>query len=169
MGKHRVTTVVVAAVAIFAIAGGATAATKYIITSTHQIKPSVLQKLRTQLLFKDQLGSVVSMCPSGTDTTGQCEVAASDARCPSPGIAMGGGFDGGSSPPLGAFMGYNEPDSDGRGWHIIMGNAGSSTSTFQTVAVCVVTSVPAGAAHAGVPSSVRAQISREVASMRTRR
>jgi hypothetical protein len=168
MGKHRVTIVAVAAAAVFAIAGGATAASKYIITSTHQIKPSVLQKLHTQVLAKDQPGGVASMCAFGTDSTGQCEVQGSDARCPASAIAVGGGFDGGSTPPIGASMGVNEPDADGHGWHIVMANFGPDTETFQTVAVCVVTSSGARPASAGVPSAVTDQINREIASMRMR-
>jgi len=44
--KRPVLAVVIALVAIVAVAAGASAATRYLITSTHQIKPSVLKQLR---------------------------------------------------------------------------------------------------------------------------
>lgn len=169
MGKRSIATIVATVVAAIVVAGGAAAASRYLVTSIHQIKPSVLKHLQAQLLYVDEKGPIATMCPSGTDTTGQCETAGSDARCPNGGIATGGGFDGGSSPPVGAFMGYNEPDSDGGGWHIIMGNSSSGTTTFQTVVVCIAISRLAGAAEAGAPSSVRTQISRELSWMRARR
>jgi hypothetical protein len=169
MRKHSLATIAAAVVAAAVLVGGAAAASKYIITSTNQIKPSVLKKFQPALAYQDHKGPIANMCAAGTDTTGQCEVAASDSRCPGGSIATGGGFDGGSAPPVRAAIGYTEPDSDGHGWHIIMGNAGPSNETFQTVAVCLGVSRAAFAAQAGAPSRVRAQIGRELASMRTRR
>jgi hypothetical protein len=169
MRRHSFAAIVAAVVAAAVLVGGAAAATRYIITSTSQIKPSVLRKFQRTLAFRDQQGHLASMCPFGTDTTGQCEIAASDSRCPGGSIATGGGFDGASSPPIGASIGYNEPDSDGHGWHIIMANGASTTSTFRTVAVCLGVSRQAAGAQAGAPSPVGGQIKRELAWMRARR
>ncbi len=162
--------ILIAAVAAIAITGGsAYAGSRWIVTSIGQIKPTVLAHFQRTLAFADKEGPTAYMCPNGTDTTGQCEVAASDARCPGASTAMGGGWDGGSSPPLGAFAGYNQADLDGRGWHVIMGNGGSGSTTFSAMVVCL--GVAAGAAKdasATVPASVRTQIGREVAAMRAR-
>ncbi len=49
MGKRSITTIVATVVAAIAVAGGATAASKYLITSIHQIKPTVLKHLQAQL------------------------------------------------------------------------------------------------------------------------
>lgn len=165
MRKH-VSTVAIAAMCIFVLAGGAAAASRYIITSTHQIKPSVLRKFQAKLAYQDKAGGSATMCPSGTDTTGQCEVGSSDARCPGGAIATGGGYDGGSSPPVNATTGYTEPDSDGQGWHVIMVNNASVVATFRATAVCLGVARGAFTARSGsAPSSVRTQITREVALM----
>jgi hypothetical protein len=147
------------------LAGTAVAGSRWLITSTRQIKPSVIKQLRGRFAIVEGVGGEANMCPGGA---GSCDVAASDARCPG-GVVTGGGFDGGSSPPIGAFMGYNEPDRDGRGWHIVMGNAGGEVTTFRTVAICagVVPGRAADTAATG-PRAVSAQIEGELATMRTR-
>jgi hypothetical protein len=152
----------IGALAALAITGGsAVAASRWIITSTSQIKPSVVSQLRARFATLPSLGKVGDMCPGGS---GSCDIAASDARCPGRSIVTGGGFDGGNNPPIGAFMAYDEPDRDGRGWHIIMGNDSTAEATFQTFAVCAGTVFgKARDARAAVPASVRRQISRELA------
>ena len=170
MGKRSITTVVVAVVALIVVAGGAAAASQYVITSIKQIKPSVLKKFQPALAYADKLGPIATMCAAGTDTTGQCEVGSSDARCPSGGIATGGGLYGGMTPPVLGTIGYDEPDNDGRGWHVVMVNDNSAASaTIQATVVCLGTSRAASAATVGVPASVRSRIRVEVAAMRARR
>jgi hypothetical protein len=152
------------------LSGGAFAASRYLITSTKQIKPSVLRKIETHLYLQNVAGSVATMCPAGTDTTGQCEVGQSDARCPQGGYAVGGGFDGGSSPPTSATVGYDEPDTDRHGWDVIMDNQSSLSATFRAVVTCqlVVGGNAARDATQSVPRSVTTQISRDVSLTRAR-
>ena len=157
---------VVALVALFIALGGTAVANGWVVTNIHQIKPSVVRQLRTTVRYADEVGTVANMCPAGTDTTGQCEVGSSNARCPAGGIATGGGIDGGSDPPADATAGYNEPDRDGQGWSVIMGNNASIPATFQAVVVCIGTTH--GARDAAVPAAVAAQIRREVAAVRAR-
>jgi hypothetical protein len=161
MGRRLAVGAIVAAV----LAGGsAVAASRWVITSTKQIKPSVVRQLRTVLATLEGGGTKVNMCANGQ---GACAIAASDARCPA-GLVTGGGFDGGTNPPLAASVAYTEPDRDGRGWHIIMvNNDTSSAATFQALALCAGT-LPGRArdARASVPSSVEAQIHGELARVR---
>ncbi len=169
MRKH-VSTIAIAVVSIFVLAGGAAAASRYIITSTRQIKPSVLRKFQAKLAYQDQLGPSATLCPAGSSSTGQCAVASSDARCPRGAIATGGGYDGGSNPPVGATAAYDEPDNDGQGWHVILVNDASVGATFRATAVCLGVARGAFSARSGsVPASVRTHIAQEVALLRARR
>jgi hypothetical protein len=170
--KRGVLTAIAAIATVAVIAGGAAAAGRYLITSTKQIKPSVVKQLEGKvyfgMLYGTFSGPTATMCAAGTDTTGSCETASSDARCPDGGFVESGGFDGGNNPPIGAGIGYDEPDSDGRGWHIIMANLVPASATFHAVALCSrFTTQAARDARAGVPSSVRVQISHELAAART--
>lgn len=159
----------VAAIVAFSLfGGGAFAASRYLITSTHQIKPSVLRQFQQRLSFLDTKGKTASMCPSGSDATGQCEVGSSDARCPGNSDAMGGGYDGGSNPPVNATMGYDHADSDGRGWTVIMANNASISATYQATVVCLGAAGHfAQDARAVAPAPVKTQIAREAAHLRS--
>jgi hypothetical protein len=159
--------VVIAAIAAFALIGGSAFATsRWIITSPRQIKPSVLHKIETRLFWRTAMGPTTTMCPAGGNTSGQCAIGSSDARCGG-GIATGGGLDGGNNPPVSATIGYSEPDTDGHGWHVIMANDdGSSSASYQAVASCQGVSGGFAAVDARAPAAVKAQISREVASLR---
>jgi hypothetical protein len=164
--RFSVAIVVIAALSV--LGGGAYAASRYVITSTKQIKPSVLKQFQARLNTFEGRGAVANMCPSGTDTTGQCEIGFSDARCPGGTTVLGGGLDGGSNPPVSATIGYSEPDRDGRGWNVVMANDGSTVTTFSAVAVCLGTvGRLTRVVRAGVPASVNAQIAREAAQVRT--
>lgn len=156
-----------AAVALL-LGSSAYAGSQWLITSTHQIKPSVLRQFQSRLRLAYEAGAVASMCPAGTDATGQCEVGGSDARCPGATTAIAGGFDGGTSPPVNATIGYSEPDRDGHGWNVVMANSGAGAATFRAVVACLAQGGFAQRARAAVPESVRAQIRREMAAIRSR-
>lgn len=169
MGKRSLTTIVAVVIAVAALAGGAAAASQYVITNIKQIKPSVLKKFQPALAYVDRLGPAATMCAAGTDTTGMCETGSSDARCPNGGLATGGGLDGGQTPSAIGSIGYNEPDSDGRGWHVIMLNDSSASATVSAAVVCIGRARGSFAADASVPAAVRAQIRAEVAALRATR
>ncbi len=169
MGKRSITTVVAAVVALVLVAGGATAASQYVITSIKQIKPSVLKRFQPALGFLDKLGPVATMCASSSGAVAQCQIGSSDARCPTGGIATGGGLYGGQTPPIEATLGYDQPDNDGRGWHVIVVNDNSAASaTVQATVVCLGASRQALTARAGTPASVDAQINDELMALRGR-
>jgi len=155
-------------VAAFVVVGsGAFAASQYLITSTKQIKPSVLHKIETQLFWQRATGAPSTMCALGSDTTGQCAIGSSDARCPDGGTATGGGIDGGKNPPVSATIGYDDLDKDGHGWHVIMANDDpSGSASFQAVADCQLVTGGFAARNVQVPKGVRDQIAREVTSLR---
>jgi hypothetical protein len=159
--------VTVGVAAFVAVGSGAFAASRYLITSTKQIKPSVLAKIETQLFWQRRTGPLSTMCPLGSDTTGQCEIGSSDARCSDGGFATGGGIDGGSNPPVSATIGYDDVDKDGRGWHVVVASDDASGSaSFQAVADCQLVTGGFAAGNAQAPKAVRDQIAREVTSMR---
>jgi hypothetical protein len=156
---------IIAALSLFT--GGAIAARHYIITSTRQIKPSVLRQFQARLAHANVTGPTAYMCAAGTDTTGSCEVGASDARCPGKSIVTGGGVDGGAEPPVDGSIGYSEADADGHGWHVIMANNAAIESTVSATADClgVAGRLPA-AVPASTSSAVQAQIASELAHAR---
>ena len=66
MRKHLSPAMIVALIALFfALTGGAVAAQRYVITSTKQIKPSVLTKLRGKTGPKGEPGPRGPMGPAG--------------------------------------------------------------------------------------------------------
>lgn len=101
MRKH-IPTIIVAAAVLLVTAGGAFAAGHYLITSTKQIKPSVLKQLHGKAGARGMngatgqagiasLSSVTSpsapLCPFGD---GSCDVAIATATCPNGSYATGG-------------------------------------------------------------------------------
>lgn len=169
MRKRTVTTVVAAVVAVIVLAGGAAAASQYVITSIKQIKPSVLKRFQPVLGYLDKAGPVATMCAATAGAVGQCQIGSSDARCPTGGTATGGGLYGGQTPPVLATIAYDQPDNDGRGWHVIMINDNTAASaSIQATVVCIGSPRQALAARAGAPRSVRAQISDELTALRDR-
>lgn len=98
---------VVATVAlVFAMSGGALAAAHYLITSTSQIKPSVLRTLKPRITTVES--PMTSVQPDTVETV--------PASCPSGSTAVGGGGLG----PGG--IAASEPTPGNRGWFIIVNN-----------------------------------------------
>ena len=70
MRTYSVVAVVAATVGILLVVGGAAAATHYIITSTHQIKPSVLSQLRGHQGARGFTGPRGPLGPQGAQGSG---------------------------------------------------------------------------------------------------
>lgn len=160
-----------AVLAVGAVAAGA--ASRYLITSTHQIKPNVLNQLRSHgrsgprgpqgpqgapgaagaagaaggfsaANVSQVTGPVSDMCPGGD---GACEIGSSVATCPAGAVVLAGGFDGDGAPPVDATIAYDKP-LGANAWEIIIANDGSVETTFNTVVTC---------AGSGVGSLARAR------------
>jgi len=175
------------------VAGGATAATHYLMTaSTRSSRASALSFVGTgprgfsgsqgpqgvQGIQGPQgargpagLASVTtvngpsaSMCTSGG---GSCDVGASLASCPAGTVVVAGGWDGESNPPTVATVGFDEPLA-GDSWEEIMANNDSTfTASFHAVATC--TAVGGGAARdVGGRGATSAQFAQDVAAVRAR-
>ena len=79
---------------------------------------------------------------------------------------MGGGWTSRNTPGAAENVGYNEPDSDGAGWHVIMGNGDPNNGfDFEALARCAAQQRIRAAV---APRAVHATISHELAAMRAR-
>jgi hypothetical protein len=168
----------------FAVLGGtAWAGSRWIITGTNQIKPNVLRQLHgsrgatgprglagatgtsgatgpagapgsfSTANVVTLTGPLVAMCPS---SAGSCAVAGSFASCPPGAVAVGGGWVGGSSPPVVATVADDGPIGNNTAWDVVMVNNGPLTSTFQAYAECATGS---GSLARGVGRDAQAQAS----------
>lgn len=89
-----------------------------------------------QVAGRDLSGPItVSGPPTFLGTSQADAVGASVAQCPGGSRVTGGGWNGGSSPPVDATVAFNE--ELGNGWEVIMVNNASITSTFAAVARCI--------------------------------
>jgi hypothetical protein len=144
---------VIASVAlVFSMTGTGIAAGHYLITSTSQIKPSVLRALRGQPGPQGPAGaqgatgagfstSSVTIVRGTPETLcpldgGSCSVAVAVATCPLGSVAIAGGFDGGSSPPVDATVADDEPILGDTAWEIAVTNDSATTATYTPFAVC---------------------------------
>lgn len=154
--------IAVAAALVFTATGAA--ASRWVITSTHQIKPSVLRQLHgargargltgargstgatgpagaagapgafSTANVTEVQGPVQTMCPS---PNASCDVAGSLAQCPPGAVVLGGGWTGGDSPPVDATVSYNDP-LGGTSWDVVVANNSTAAidPTIQAYAVC---------------------------------
>ncbi len=91
--RKRASIILVATLGVFIIAGGATAATKYLITSINQIEPSVRAQLSAVRI-------VTAYGPSVVLGTGDSSIQSSTAVCPRGTVVTGGGWYGSNSPAI---------------------------------------------------------------------
>ncbi len=169
--------VTAAVLVCFVLFAGGAAASGFLITSVNQIKPSVRKALQgnrgprgfrgfrgagASILVTTIQGPVAGMTPFGTAT----DVGSSVATCPAGGVVLGGGWDGGSNPPVDASAAYNEAIGGGS-WEVIMANNGPLTATVSAVAVCA-TGPGSQARRELSRSAIRATVARQVAALRTR-
>lgn len=179
VGKRSIPTILVAVVAAIAVTGGVAAASGYVITSIHQIKPSVRAKLRgprghtgprgatgaqgaagafSTSNVEVVTGPTVSMCAS---PGGDCQTAGSYASCPTGAVALGGGWQG---PVVDTTVGDNYPIGNDTAWEVVMSNDSYISESFTPYAVCA---AGGGAltAHAS-RAALQAVVSQQVAAVR---
>jgi hypothetical protein len=173
----------VATVIIGLLLSATAAASSYLITNTHQIKPSVLRQLHgsrgprgfagapgatgpsglsTQSVIQVK-GPAVFMCASGG---GSCSVAGSYATCPAGFITLGGGW-GSDSPSPNATVGDTYSIGSNNAWDVVMVNNSSlSNTSFYAVAECVGGSTAHKALAASSARDLRIQAARLLAAAR---
>lgn len=133
----------------FSLTGAGLAASPYIITNTHQIKPNVLRALRGKRGLQGPAGSQGNGGVAGTFATtditevqgpqqtvcafggGSCDLASSIAACTT-GTAIAGGWSGDISDGTAAI---NQPLS-GNQWVVTIVNNGSTAGEFSSWVVC---------------------------------
>jgi hypothetical protein len=147
--RPSATTTIACLALFFALAGTGLAAGKYLITSTSQIKPSVLKDLRGNrgpAGAPGAAGAAGAVGPQGTISTGNLTVVdgpatsispdttgTSVAVCPSGDTALSGGWAG---PLDDTTVTANEADGTGE-WEVVASNASPNTDSLTAIAVCV--------------------------------
>lgn len=175
---------VTAVVCSLVFAGGA-AASGYLITSVHQIKPSVRRALKgnrgargrtgaagakgaagapggfSTANVTEVSGAVAFMCaPSG----GSCSANGSVAVCPAGGVVLGGGWVG-DTPSNAESVAQNEPTGNGTAWDVVMANNAAISASFHAVAVCA-TASGAAIAHLVSRRDLQATVAKQIAAVR---
>jgi hypothetical protein len=153
--------VAIASVALFfSLAGTGLAASRYLITSTSQIKPSVLKTLEGKQGPAGAPGAngapgavgatgaagapgaagasfttadVVEVIGPPIDVDPSGGIGSSYAQCPSGDVVLGGGY---SGPLFDTTLGYDYPIADGTAWDVIVDNASGIAESFTPYAVC---------------------------------
>ena len=140
--KPSATTVIACLALFFALAGTTLAASKYLITSTSQIKPSVINALRGRQGRGGATGpagvfsasdttivdgpTVSSLAPFGQPGDSGTSVAA----CPTGDVAIGGGYAGTG------LLEATTSQPTGGSWFVAATNAFNTAASFFAVAVC---------------------------------
>ena len=165
----------VALVALFVALGGTALASGWVITRISQIKPSVRHQLRGNAGPQGPLGPEGPAGPTGATgpagipgvvmvesamvTLASGAVNGTFASCPAGDVALGGGWDGGTTPPVVATVAYNEPIGNNTAWDVTMADDESGqSSTFAAVAECAPAASGAAIAHVS-----RTAVAREAA------
>jgi hypothetical protein len=146
MGRRTV----LLAVVVFALMGGsAVAGSRWLITSTRQIKPSVLKQLRGARGARGNAGAagkfsasnvtvvqgaLVILCQSGLPQL--CNSGTGYAACPQGAVAIGGGWDQ-TSFSQSSVVSENKPSDDDTAWFVGMENHDTSNGeSYTPYAVC---------------------------------
>ena len=165
----------VALVALFVAVGGTAVASGWVITRIGQIKPSVRHQLRGNAGPQGPQGPQgpagpagaagragipgVVMVESAMVTLASGAVNGTFASCPAGDVALGGGWDGGTTPPVLATVAYNDPIGNNTAWNVTMvDNQSGQSSTFAAVVECAPAASGAAIAHVS-----RATVEREAA------
>ena len=144
--------VAIASVALFfSLAGTGLAASRYLITSTSQIKPSVLSALKGKRGSAGPAGApgaaglagaagasfttsdVVEATGTPTVASPSGGIASSYASCPGGDVVLGGGY---SGPLVDTDIAYNYPIGNGTAWEVTITNNSSITESFTPYAIC---------------------------------
>lgn len=149
---------VVVGLAVVLGGGSAVAASRWVITSTHQIKPSVLRQLRGERGPRGWTGATgpqgvqgqtgpagsfspanvqivqaqpVYLCPAGQAQ--QCNIGGGYAACPPGKVAIGGGWQG---PLVDTTISDNYPGANDTAWYVTAASSASIYQSFTPYAVC---------------------------------
>lgn len=131
-------------------AGTSAAASRWLITSTHQIKPSVLHQLHgargktgvagapghfSTANVSVVQGAPVFLCPAGQAQA--CNVGSGFASCPQGAVALSGGWAPAGNGLVNTTIVDSHPD-DGAGsqWFVLMDNESAIAESFTPYAVC---------------------------------
>ena len=152
MRKLSPATAIACVALFFSLAGTGLAASKYLISSTSQIKPSVLKSLKGKQGSRGPAGAQGSTGPAGaagaagtfsasnltvvdsapTTVLSDQSGPAAIATCPAGDTVVSGGWAG---PLTQTNINYDQPDGT-NAWEVIVANTGPTGETVTAVAVC---------------------------------
>ncbi len=170
---------VVALVALFVALGGTAMASGWVITRLGQIKPSVRHQLRGNVGPQGPAGptgptgargAAGATGPAGIPGVVEVESAfvslpaggvnGTFAACPAGYVALGGGWDGGSTPDPSATIGYDDPIGNDTAWEVVAADNSGTGGPYTLAAVLECAPAATGAAIAHVS---RTTVEREAA------
>ncbi len=176
----RKLTLAMVAIGILVVVGGAAAASKYLITNIHQIKPSVRAQLRGHqgqrgvqgpsgpqgpaglTSVKTVVGQVVDAAPCCTNAS----IIQATAQCPAGTVAVAGGWVGDPNhTPAVPFFLANAPSS-ASAWTVLMVNGDNqNTAGIGAVVTCALGGL-AGAADTHISRAGSTSVTAELAAAR---